>query len=290
MKCLTLLLVIAFSASAGLNVGTFNIRNFDKPGSPTDKNLLKDTIDSASPDLMAVQEIFNASAFNSFVKKQMDGYDVVLSRCGGAGGQKLGFVFKKSVVKLIKLKEDARLTNAFDQSCGSLRPALVGNFKDLRTGKTFTAISVHLKAGSGSRNFSRRDKQYGMIVDMFNELKASGETSVIAMGDFNTTGFDKRNDDYRNFQNLLKGAGANTSAEAVKCTSYWSGNDRRDGIEEASTLDHVVYTHGFMGSRSASARVGGHCERAACENVYADVLGETYRRVSDHCPVTITFN
>lgn len=294
MKCLqsfllAILSTFMFSATAGLNIGTYNIRNFDKPGSHTNKKLLKENILKASPDLLAVEEIFNHSSFKSFVAKELKGYSVALSNCGGGGSQKLGFIYRSSKLKLKRSYEDRRLTSAFDNGCGSLRPAYVGVFEDLESQKDFVAIAVHLKAGSGSRNFERRATQYSHIKDMFAEFEAEGHDAIVAMGDFNTTGYDHRNQDYRNFQRLLSSAGASTSAQEVACTSYWSGADYNDGIEEASTLDHVVYNRGFASFGSPKVELGGHCAKARCEDVYEDVLGEGYQTVSDHCPVTVSF-
>ena len=278
-----------FSAAAGLNVGTYNIRNFDKPGTHTNKKLLKQSILEASPDLLAVQEIHNQSSFKSFVTKELKGYSLALSNCGGGGGQKLGFVYRFSKLRLKKSYEDRRLTSAFDNGCGSLRPAFVGIFEDLEEGRTFVALSVHLKAGSGSRNFERRATQYKHIQDMFAEFEADGHKAILAMGDFNTTGFDHRNQDYINFKRLLTSTGSMTSAQEVSCTSYWSGTNYNDGIEEASTLDHVVFNPGFASYGTPEIKVGGHCAKARCEDVYEDVLGEGYQTVSDHCPVTVSF-
>ncbi len=99
MKCLnllkslllTIITTFMFSATAGLKIGAYNIRNFDKPGSPTNKALLKQNILKESPDLLAVEEIFDKWSFKSFVQKELKGYEVVLSQCGGGGSQKLGF-------------------------------------------------------------------------------------------------------------------------------------------------------------------------------------------------------
>lgn len=291
MKCLTLLFLFVFSATslatASINVGTYNIRNF---GSNTDKNLLKDIILESSPDLLSVQEIVDASSFRYFVKKELPGYEAVLSKCGGGGGQKLGFLYNKRTLRLISAREDDRLETALSDRCGSLRPAMIGIFEELQSSKTFAAISVHLKAGSGSRTFSRRARQYQMVYKIMNELENAGQRNILAMGDFNTTGYDPRNVDYQNFKKMLDQTGARTSADKTQCTSYWTGRDRNDGIEEASTLDHVVYTENFLGATPTNFSVGGHCKAAACEDVYEDILGESYRSVSDHCPVTLSFN
>lgn len=289
MKCLTLLLMMALSAVAGLEVGTFNIRNFDRSPNSTDKNLLQKMILEMNPDLLAVQEIYNDSSFKRFVRERLSGYGAILSECGGSGRQKLGFIYKKQSLEMLSHWEDGRLESALAASCGSLRPALGAIFKNKEDGTVFAAMSVHLKAGSGSRNHSRRAKQYNLLAQIVEELQAPGQGNVLVMGDFNTTGYDLRNSDYRAFRSFLGKASAQTSAESAQCTSYWAGRDYRDGIEEASTLDHVVYAGDYFHRNFAGALAGGHCLKAACRDVPEEVLGASYQSVSDHCPVAVSF-
>ena len=286
---LALMFFSVFSASASLEVGTFNIRNFDKTGVNTNKQLLKNMLKKLNPDLLAVQEIYDDSSFRAFLNKFFPNYDLVLSHCGGGGNQKLGFIYKKEAVTLLSYEEDARLSNSIDTGCGSLRPALIAFFQDRESKEKFAALSLHLKAGSGTRNFDRRAKQYELVQEIFGELKARGFKDIVAMGDFNTTGYIRKNEDFRNFKALLNAADAQTSAEEVGCTSYWSGEDWSDGIEESSVLDHIVYTKNFLGGALGAPQVGGHCQAAQCRDVFEDVLGETYQSVSDHCPVSLSF-
>lgn len=286
MKYLSLLLFLTLGAHASIKISTFNIRNFDKSGSQTNKSLLKSIILEVGPDLMAVQEIHNERSFKEFTKSSLKGYGLILSRCGGGGRQKLGFLFKKSKLKLISSREDTRVSNAFLDSCDSLRPAMVSIFEE-NSSKRFAAISVHLKAGSGSRNYARRATQYDGIADIIRELNNKGLKRVVALGDFNTTGFDLRDNDYKNFIELLHDTSSSTSAHDISCTSYWRGRDYSDGIEEASTLDHIVYTNSFGKPQDIS--VGSHCKKAKCKDTKYYELGESYRSVSDHCPVSAIF-
>lgn len=286
MKYLSLLLFLTFGAHASIKISTFNIRNFDKSGSQTNKSLLKSIIHEINPDLMAIQEIHNEGSFREFTKSSLKGYALILSRCGGGGRQKLGFLYKRSKLKLVSSIEDTRVSNALLNSCDSLRPAVVAIFEENDSNK-FAAISVHLKAGSGSRNYARRATQYDRIADIMKELNSKGIKRVVALGDFNTTGFDLRDKDYKNFIELLDDTSSSTSAHDISCTSYWRGRNYNDGIEEASTLDHIVYTNSFGNPQSIS--VGSHCKKAKCQDTKYYELGESYRSVSDHCPVSATF-
>ena len=97
---LILLFVLSTSALAKLKVASYNIRNFDydeRSRVSTNKDHLFTTINQMSPDFMAVQEINRAQIFTRFIKKHFGKkYGVALSKCGGAHGQKLGFVYNKS--------------------------------------------------------------------------------------------------------------------------------------------------------------------------------------------------
>ncbi|MCO4753633.1 MAG: endonuclease/exonuclease/phosphatase family protein [Bacteriovoracaceae bacterium] len=286
MKYMTILLFVALSAHA-FKAGTFNIRNFDKSGSSTNKVLLEQMIEDMDADLLAVQEILNHRSFRSFVESKLEAYELVLSNCGGGGGQKLGFLYKRSALKLISVEEDKRVSQALSRTgCGSLRPALVAIFED-NNSKRLGAISLHLKAGGGKRNISRRATQYKSVSSIIFDLEDKGIDRIVAMGDFNTTGYDLKNADYHNFLNLLSRTQSTTTAEAIECTSYWKGKSYSDGIEEASTLDHIVYSKSFGTPKSIS--VGSHCEKVGCRDVYEEQLGESYKSVSDHCPVSATF-
>lgn len=285
MKYLSLLLLFGLSAHA-LKISTYNIRNFDKSGYETNKPLLKKIISNLDADLLAVQEIHNERSFRKFVKVALRDYGLLLSKCGGSGRQKLGFLYKRSKLKLTKTIEDSRLSQAFRNSCGSLRPAMVAVFEE-NNSQNFAAVAVHLKAGSGSRNYARRANQYKTVAKIIKELKEKGLKRVVALGDFNTTGFDHRDRDYRNFTEFLDASASSTSAHKVSCTSYWRGRDYNDGIEEASTLDHIVYTDTF--GRPQKLAVGAHCKKANCRDANYYDLGESYKSVSDHCPVSATF-
>ena len=293
-RTLALFLLLSFSAQAKIQITAFNIRNYDKKSEQTDKIELKKILTDLGSDLFVVEEIYNNPSFEAFVAKEMPNYKLSLSRCGGGGSQNLAFLYNPSKLILEKTVEDAKISDldgigSSDYGCSSLRPAYLGFFKDIETDKNFIAVALHLKAGSGSRNFSKRSKQYKYLLKMIRNLRMAGHKNIVLMGDLNTTGWNKRNEDYKNFANLLNQSGTKTIAEKLECTSYWGGKNQSDDIEVPSVLDHIVYTPDFLGMKMDKASVGTHCAQANCKETYNSVLGNSYSNVSDHCPITAVF-
>ena len=294
VKKLTLLVCLfVINSYASLKITSFNIRNFDKKGEGTDKVELVKILQDLQSDVIAVEEIYNNSSFENLVRKNLPDYKLVLSRCGGGGQQNLGFLYNDQKVELVKSVEDSKISDPEDimaqYGCGSLRPAMLGFFKDRNSKKEFVAIAVHLKAGSGSKNYAKRWKQYNYITKMIRSLRLANNKDVIVIGDFNTTGYDKRDQDYTKFVQMLSSSGTSTASDQVACTSYWGGKDHNDGIEEPSVLDHIVYTKSFMGMKLRSVSIGTHCQVADCKETYNSVLGRSYEAVSDHCPLSAHF-
>lgn len=293
VKRLTLLLCFVVFNSYALEISSFNIRNFDKKGKGTDKSELSRIFQTLNSDIIAIQEIYNNRSFQKYVTKYLPQYKLALSNCGGAGQQNLGFLYKDESVELVKQVEDARIASPDDivpqYGCASLRPAYLGFFKERKTKKDFVAVAVHLKAGSGSKNYAKRWKQYDYLAKMIRSLRNARHQNIVILGDFNTTGYDLRDADYKRFNMMMTKTGTDTASKEIACSSYWSGKVYSDDIEEPSTLDHIVYTKGFMGLTLDSVKVGSHCKIADCQEVYNSVLGRSYEAVSDHCPVTASF-
>ncbi len=288
-------ILVSFNSYAGLRFATYNIRTFDIPRLPTDKVELKRILSKVRPDFLTVQEIINVNSFKDFIKKNYKRtYGVHLSRCGGGGRQKIGFVYKKSKFKLKQIYEDNRLSDpgnvVGDFGCGRLRPALIGNFIEKATMREFVVIGIHLKAGGSPNNYVKRARQYEIISRIVDELRLADYENIMLMGDFNSTGYVAKDEDFSNFENMLKNLSMKTSSKRLACTSYWSGQDRGDGIEESSVLDHILFPNGFLGYASTRVKLYSHCMEARCASVSSEELGTSYGNVSDHCPVSVNFN
>lgn len=290
---LPLLILISFQVSAAVKFASYNIRTFDTKNTPTDKKELKKILKNLNADFITVQEIINTKSFKSFIRKEFPRYRVVLSKCGGAGKQMIGFVYDSDKFGLFNVKEDNRISNpkprvGQSMKCASLRPALVGTFVERESNQMFTVLGLHLKAGGRPSSYAKRKIQYRILRDMITELRTNGHKNVIVMGDLNTTGYLLADEDYKNFTSMLTSTRLKTISSELSCTSYWSGLDVDDNIEESSVLDHILYQRLFLGYKRSKINIYSHCERSLCANVSERELGLSYNKVSDHCPIAIT--
>jgi endonuclease/exonuclease/phosphatase family metal-dependent hydrolase len=297
MRVLAVLFCVFFiqvSAQAALKITTYNIRMFDSKKSPTNKKELTKVLKSLKFDLLTVEEIVNGNSFEALIKKVFPGYKTILTKCGGAGRQKIGFVYNPVKVKLLQSHEDKRISDpdviVGEFGCGTLRPALIGMFQEVKTRKKFVTIGVHLKAGGSQGSYTKRAKQYKILEQMIGELKRANHNNIIVTGDFNTTGYDDNDLDYVKFNDMLSASRTSTLSEKLDCTAYWSGENRTDRREESSILDHVIHTNRFLGYKKTSVKVATHCAKVKCSDTPGKAdLGIHYKEVSDHCPVIATF-
>ena len=286
------LIAITSQVYAGTSFVTYNIRTFDSKSVKTNKVELKRLLRELDADFITVQEIVNAQSFRDFIKNEFKDYGLYLSTCGGAGRQKIGFIYLKKKFKLLKAYEDKRLSNPnslSSKSCGRLRPALVGEFQEVKTRKRFFVIGLHLKAGSSLTSYDQRALQYDLIKGLVSELKRKNKRDVILMGDMNTTGYIKGDIDYRNFSQMLRSIDSRSASKSLNCSSYWSGLDTQDNKEESSLLDHILYPSGFLGYKRSRTKLYSFCKKLNCNEVSATRLGVHYKEVSDHCPVKVEF-
>lgn len=274
-------------ANAEIKIATFNIQNFR--ASKTDQYLLKNVLDDHRADIWVVQEIVDSRGLSSFIRRNLPDYTVELSRCGGGGDQKLGFIYNTKKLRLDKLEIDRRFASMSGVDCGSLRPAVIGDFYHQEDRQTYTVVAFHLKAGGGNRNYRRRWKQYDLMQELVGSLKSQKRSNIVLAGDLNTTGYVLGDADYKQFSKMLRAIDGKSSAEDLECTSYWTGEDRHDDIEEPSILDHIVVT-GSLKNRIKSVELGSHCKKVACRRASSYELGDTYYKVSDHCPIGVVID
>ena len=281
------LLTLFFSLNgwAKWSVSTYNIRNFDRdPDAGTvDLTELGKIIKDIKSDVMAFEEVVNATAFDNLIKKNLPGYVYEMSKCGGFGKQNLAVVYNPKVFQLVGRTEDMSFSGK-PQGCGSLRPVLLVTLKNIQSGESFTFGAVHLKAGGDDRAFKQRWEQYNKLQSL---SKTYTKTNLILLGDFNTTGYNIKDTDYVRFESFISSSGLRTMSEDIGCTNYWSGN--LGGEEyQSSILDHIVLQDKNVASVE-SVRVGSHCSRTECRPAIPSDLGLSFEKVSDHCPVQVSF-
>lgn len=295
---LCLLVAISSLSNASLRLGTFNIRFFSHPGTttPAFENVPEKTdlvklaalFKETGADLMGLQEIVDSKGMIRFVNDYFPSYKVALSQCGGHLKQNVGLVYNSAKFELTSFTEDHRFSipnSTGPYTCNrNSRPAAIAELKSKLTGEKLVVIVVHFKAGSGQANFTKRWGQYDLLQKLIAELKASGKEQIIALGDFNTTGFMASDMDGIRFQSLINHAELTNATKDLKCSAYWTGSNRNDNLEEPSKLDHILITKELQKSRPIKAKLYGHCADVLCQQATPGELGENYQAVSDHCP------
>ena len=300
MKVITSLLafLLVSSSYASITISSYNIRMYGKSGENTDQAKLKEILTEMNSDLIGVQEIVSVPKLKSFISSNFKNYAVAMSKCGGAGSQKLGVIYDTTKLELVKMIEDDSISNPKNNpqnefeddvlGCrSSLRPLVIAFFKERKTQQSLVAMVVHLKAGGSSTSYRKRAQQYKMLQSIYKQYEQK-YSRIVMLGDFNTTGFDDRTEDYDHFMSMVTGMNAYDSSQNIACTSYWSGNSWDDNIEEPSLLDHILLSNDLSNSKKMQFRVGAHCKQVSCAEATYDDLGVTYQNVSDHCPISVT--
>ncbi len=261
------------------------MRNFDRDQEMGQTNLieLEKVIKSVQSDVMAFQEVVNIKAFLSLVARVLPGYSVELSTCGGMGNQHLALVYQSKSFSVKSKIEDLSFTGS-GNTCGSLRPLFLVTLQSLANKQEVTFGLVHLKAGGDMNAMSRRWQQYSKLETISRNYKGK---NLVFLGDFNSTGYNVRNDDYVQFEAFMSSANMKTMSENISCTNYWTGT-LGNGLYESSVIDHIILQDQLV-KTVEKVQVGSHCAKMNCRPATPQDLGITYQSVSDHCPVQVTF-
>ncbi|ATH08045.1 hypothetical protein BIY24_08795 [Halobacteriovorax marinus] len=261
-----------------MTMTSFNIRNLEV-NSPysTDPIVLKKILSKNISDLNGFQEIVDTGFFKNFIHSNFKDHDVITSKCGGYGNQKLSFVYNKKKFQHIRTEEDLAITGK--NSCKSgVRPLLKINLKDLTSKKKFWVYLVHLKAGSNSKDIQFRDTQLKYL-----KSQLSSKNAYVIMGDFNTTQYFHSEGNY--FHKFIRDAKLIASSSEIDCSSYWWGGVN-DGLYYPSLLDHILVTKELVGNFNRIDFTNTeHCAQNTCQIASLQELGQSYNSVSDHCPI-----
>jgi hypothetical protein len=292
MKSALIFLVLLASASlhAAITLGAYNIRNFDydeRYRIRTDKVELSIMLKSLNVDVLSVEEINNSAEFINFVATKLPGYGAVLSECGGAHGQHLGFIYNKKTVDLLSFNEDLSISDpGYAGGCDTgSRPLGIGLFQIKSSKQKFYGMTAHLKSGSNPESQAKRTKQFEIIKKLMKELKSKTKIEDFFLaGDLNTTEYVSRGNDYKVLTKFVSDLGMVNLTQSLKCSAYWWGGTD-DGIEEPSLLDHVIATPGLI-KTTVKPQLNAHCKKVSCQSASLAQLGVSYESVSDHCPIT----
>ncbi len=280
------LLLLSTTTWARWSVTTYNIRNFDDDSGagPTNIQELAKVIRNVQSDVMAFEEVVDVPEFERLIKSVLPGYEIVLSTCGGFGKQNLGVVYNPRVFKFLSKNEDRSFTGGNSGACGNLRPVMLVGLEHIQSRVPFVFGVVHLKAGSDERSVAVRWQQYEMLKRL---SKALERQNLILLGDFNTTGYISKNEDYVRFEDFLSSSRLRAATENIACTNYWQGT--LGGPEfQPSILDHVILQDRHV-SQIEMVGVAAHCAKRQCRPSLPQDLGATFQSVSDHCPVKVSF-
>lgn len=272
------------------NIATYNVRNFtqvdQEPSNfkvvdaATGSKAFAEVITEMNAEIIAFQEVINGELFERLVKSNLPEHKLLMTECGGTADQKIALAYDARIFELEENIEDWRV--ALTNRCNyGLRPALVTILKHRRTNKRIATIAVHLKAGPGERNRATRRDQHYVISTVMEELTAKNVDDIIVLGDFNTTSYFEQTPGAAQFENFLQTNSLVNTGKDMSCSAFWEG-DRADGNYWPSHLDHILHRGSAkLGASQALA----HCARTACRPVPYEQLGDSYKKVSDHCPV-----
>lgn len=283
---LILILLLSFPGWAKWSVTTYNIRNFDNDfrAGKTDLEELARIIKSVQSDVMAFEEVVNVKAFETLVKKNLPGYSYEISSCGGGGKQQLAVAYNLKTFEFVSQVEDRTFSGSGSSKCGSLRPVLLVDLLHKESKKIYTFGVVHLKAGGNDRAYAQRWEQY---LKLMNLSKHYANKNLILLGDFNSTGYNIKDEDFQRFEDFINQSKMRTMTESLGCTNYWTGTAGGNKFQ-SSILDHIVIQDKNVSSVE-EVKVGSHCAKMDCRPATPEELGTSFESVSDHCPVQVTF-
>jgi endonuclease/exonuclease/phosphatase family metal-dependent hydrolase len=273
-------LALVAACSSPIRVATFNIRLFPEP--TTDPTLVAARLVELDASVIAVQEIRDARALGRVLEDaSVHGgrdYQLAIGPCGGDGEHiTTGVVYDASTWSVLEHLGYPDLDP--NGTCG-LRQAATGVVLEDRRGQRLGVLSVHLRPFP--EEFDTRREQWGRVLERVRELEQRHDAPVLALGDYNSTGFRGEPPEERAFvEGTVAAAGYQLPTADLACTEYWRPRDD-PGPYRPSVLDHVVATRGEW-----RAQVGGMCERLACDPTTPEAMDPDYFSVSDHCPVVL---
>lgn len=257
-----------------LKIATFNMEWLGdgvkdmKPRDSQDYKKLAEIIRNTQADIIAVQEIENATALQK-VLAYLPGYSFALSNDEWI--QKCGIIYKTGI--------EAHIVGDYYPIAvkpNRTRPGLVVNFK--KDNFDFTMMCVHFKSTSSydstdemrKESYELRKEQSSAVFHWADSiLKNSPEKDIIIAGDFNDNPLRKK---YNNLASMTTGNELTFLTQELKSCK----NEKWDAI------DHIVVSESIMKRYLANS------------DHYFDIyyIYKPYevKKLSDHCPVIVSFD
>lgn len=282
-----------------LRIVSWNVRNFPLDERPQSGDLgfsrrtnicdFEDVLRGLDADLLGLQEVNDRRRFPPILGRASRdrAMEVRISGGGGQFGQHLAIAWDSRVLELVGPPVEIP-TLALDPT---LRPGFAGYFRSRRPGGLdFTFVTIHHAAAVDG--FGSRRQQNRLLADWIAaRVEEIGDPDVVVAGDFNTAGSPRGGfeGELQSLDAILGRVGLERVPNLTGCSQYWEGGGGRDGVQEASLLDHVLL-RGFSPAVVADpVRAWLHCARFECADLVSRPGQEdgTFWDVSDHCPLTV---
>lgn len=283
-RCLLALAALSLlpACASPVRIATFNIRLFPEP--TTDRTLVVQRLVELDASVIAVQEIRDARALGEVLELASQGsgrdYQLLIGPCGGEGHYiTTGVVYDASAWDVLEHVGYPGLQPEGEGTCG-IRQAATGAVLADDRGRRIGVLSVHLRPFPDE--FDTRREQWAHVLERMSDIERRHDAPVLALGDYNSTGFRGEPPQERAFvEGTVAAAGYQLPTAGLACTEYWRPQGD-PGDYRPSILDHAVASRGEW-----QAAVAGMCERLACEPMAPDAIDPDYLSVSDHCPVVL---
>ncbi len=248
----------------GLTVTTLNIEWFGKAGYEKDNMALFSEMEGC--DVAGVQEITDPGLFQKDATYFLgEEWKFVATKYPS---QKVGLLYNGLRVKSLGFK-------TYDEvDVGRrVRPALLGEFEFTETGLLFEVLVVHLKSGKKKKDMNTRRMQWKVLTRIIKELAA--DKRMLLLGDMNC--FSGRGENLEELKSFVK---------ATRFVLATAGDAYTMTEKYGSRVDHILVSPALV-PHFKGVSVGGAC-RLDCKSHEDDY--NYWSTVSDHCPVSATFN
>ena len=250
-------------------LATFNIRLFPENDEQVDAAF--ELIAELRVGVVAVQEIRDPQLLAREAAKRLGPqWRAVAQTSGGPGDMRVGLLYDGWRYRLLEVVEH----DTSDLARKS-RPVLELALRDRMSARRLRLFVVHLKAFEDGLELRRQQlERLGEIV----AAAPDRDDELVVLGDFNSV----TPEDNRLLEAFAATQRLHWLTRELPCTHFWDRSKDELSSCPTSTLDHV-----FAGTPAREVAARGACERLGCE--FGDRCPVDVDRLSDHCPVTVSF-
>ncbi|MCP5117804.1 MAG: hypothetical protein GY953_43855, partial [bacterium] len=169
-----------------LRIGTWNLEHFGhrtvygtnelNPRTADDIAKIADYIRQLEVDVLAVQEIADPAALRQLCELIGDDWDCVVGTTGGFSGGNgrisPGFLWNGATVELLQAEDLMQLPRNRDGVSIFHRVPVSAVFRARPDGLDFRAVTVHFKAGRGTKNERKRSAETATLLEWIHALQS----------------------------------------------------------------------------------------------------------------------